>query len=159
MFKQKILYVMVFSGSLAFFGQSFASGSGHSHDHGHSHGHDGDSHGGHHEGMDSAGGGMHWSKLISKEQKKEVDRMHHELDDALKPLKEAEAEKQKELNELTIKDGMDQAKINQAIDELMAIKNKILRHRYAHLTEMRHILDDAQRKSYDAAILKRHEIK
>lgn len=101
----------------------------------------------------------HWAKTLSKKHKKMVDDMHHELNRILKPLKKDENQKQEELNRLTIKDEADLSKINAKIDELMAIKNKILRHRHAHLVEMRVILTDEQRVSYDKAVLKRDKIK
>lgn len=101
----------------------------------------------------------HWAKTLTKEQKADVDRMHHDLDSKLESIKADEALKQKELNLLTIKDDGDLSEINRKIDELMAVKNQILRARYAHLVEMRRALNAEQRESYDAAILKRSEIK
>lgn len=100
-----------------------------------------------------------WAKTLTKEQKKQVDEMHHELDAKQKVLKEEETLKQQQLNALTVMENADQAKINQAIDELMQVKNKILRNRYQHLVEMRVILTKEQKISYDEAIMKRDKIK
>lgn len=101
----------------------------------------------------------HWSKTLTEPQRTQVDRMHHALDRILEPLKANEEQAHKQLNRLTIKDDITQPEINQTIDKLMTIKNTILRHRHAHLVEMRMILTDEQRVSYDAALLKRREIK
>jgi len=101
----------------------------------------------------------HWRKNLNKKQKIDVDKMHHELDRKTKALKENEKQKQKQLNTLTINNKADQSAINKTIDELMAVKNKILRHRHEHLIEMRLILNNEQRVSYDEEILKRHKIR
>lgn len=101
----------------------------------------------------------HWAKSLNAEQKKTVDDMHHELDRMLEPLKADEKLKQQELNKLTVMDNTSLSEINNKIDELMSIKNQILRHRYGHLVEMRAILNDEQRISYDEAVMKRDQIK
>ncbi len=101
----------------------------------------------------------HWFTLLSKQQKEEVDRMHHQLHEDQEEFKKKENLKQDELNKLTIKEGVDLSGINNKIDELMAAKNRILRLRHEHLVEMRRILNVEQRVSYDAEILKRRKIK
>jgi len=100
-----------------------------------------------------------WAKTLTSKQKKSVDDMHHELDRSQKSLKEKEKQLQKELNRLTILDNADLLQIHSKIDALMAVKNEILRLRYAHLVEMRAILNKEQRISYDEAVLKRDKIK
>lgn len=100
-----------------------------------------------------------WAKTLTKDQKKAVDEMHHKLDMDQKPFKQKEQALQQALNELTVKDRADVSQINAKIDELMAVKNQILRLRYAHLVEMRAILTEKQRASYDASVLKRDKIK
>ena len=101
----------------------------------------------------------HWAKTLGKKTKKMVDDMHHKLDTELKPLKAEEKRALSELNQLTIMGVADLVKINQKIDELMSIRNRILRHRHAHLVEMRAILTDEQRVSYDKAVLERSKVK
>lgn len=100
-----------------------------------------------------------WAKTLTKEQKKAVDEMHHKLDRDQEPFKQKEKALQQSLNELAVKDNADISQINAKIDELMAAKNQILRLRYAHLVEMRAILTEKQRASYDASVLKRDKIK
>jgi len=100
-----------------------------------------------------------WAKTLTKDQKKAVDEMHHKLDKDQESFKLKEKALQQALNELTVKDNADLSQINARIDELMAVKNQILRLRYAHLVEMRAILTQKQRASYDASVLKRDKIK
>ena len=150
MLKYTIITHVLFTLFLGFNSIAFASDQGETHKK-----HEADN--SHHDHKD--GKTPHWAKSLSKKQKVNVDNMHHELDRLLEPLKENEKSKQKELNTLTIQDNVSLSKIYKAIDELMNIKNKILRNRHEHLIEMRQILNDEQRVSYDKAILKRHKIK
>ncbi|MDH5544429.1 MAG: periplasmic heavy metal sensor [Gammaproteobacteria bacterium] len=118
---------------------------------------------GHNHHNDEGGKSKHkmpaWAKTLTKAQKKAVDEMHHKLDKDQAPFKQQEKDLQHALNELTVKDNADPAQINAKIDELMAAKNQILRLRYAHLVEMRAILTEEQRPSYDASVLERDKIK
>jgi len=97
----------------------------------------------------------HWAKTLSDEQRVAVDKMHLKLDTQHSVLKAQAALLQKELNVITTKGGSDQAAIHAKIDDLMAVKAKIMKHRYDHLSEMRNALTEQQRISYDMAILKR----
>ncbi len=155
--KRLVLAVLLLTPTLGFYNLSVAS---EKHEHG--------SHGKHDTDKSKHGSSKkekahhfspHWAKTLSKKQKISVDQMHLDLDRKLAVLKAQETLKQKELNAQTISDKTKLSTINQKIDELMAIKNKILRHRQAHLIEMRQILTAEQRLSYDMAILKRSKIK
>lgn len=155
--KPIVLAILLLTPSLGFYNLSMAS---EKHEHG--------SHDKHATDKSKHGGAKkekahhftpHWAKTLSKKQKIAVDQMHLDLDRELAVLKAQETLKQKELNTQTIGDKTKLSTINQEIDELMAIKNKILRHRYAHLIEMRQILTAEQRLSYDMAILKRNKVK
>ncbi len=97
----------------------------------------------------------HWAASLGEAQKLKVDVMHLDLDRELVVLKAQEELVQKEINTLTARDGADAAAINAKIDELMAVKTKIMRARYAHILEMRAILTPAQRVSYDMDVLVR----
>ncbi len=101
----------------------------------------------------------HWAKTLSDEQRVAVDKMHLKLGTQHAVLKAQATLLQKELNVMTAKDGADQARIHSKIDELMAVKAGIMKHRYNHLTEMRDALTEQQRISYDMAILKREGAK
>ncbi len=101
----------------------------------------------------------HWAKTLSDEQRVAVDKMHLKLGTQHAVLKAQATLLQKELNVMTAKDGADQTVIHSKIDELMAIKAGIMKHRYDHLTEMRDALTEQQRISYDMAILKREGAK
>ncbi|KAF0191566.1 MAG: hypothetical protein FD165_1635 [Gammaproteobacteria bacterium] len=112
-----------------------------------------------HQDKKHSGGGHnfsgHWAASLDEAQKLKVDVMHLELDRDLVVLKAQEELVQKEINALTARDGADTAAINAKIDELMAVKTKIMRARYAHILEMRAILTTAQRVSYDMDVLAR----
>jgi len=101
----------------------------------------------------------HWAKTLSDEQRIAVDQMHLKLSTQHSVLKAQATLLQKELNVMTAKDGADQSAIHAKIDALMAIKAKIMKHRYDHLTEMRDALTEQQRISYDMSILKREGAK
>ena len=96
-------------------------------------------------------------QAVSK--KESIDHMHHELHDDQAPFKAKEALALKELNEMTILEGVSIEEVNAKIDELMAAKNQIMRLRYKHLIEMRAILTVEQKVGYDKAVLNRSEVK
>ncbi len=92
-------------------------------------------------------------------QKEAIDHMHHKLHDDHAPFKAKEAQTLKELNEMTIREGVRIEDVNAKIDELMAAKTQIMRLRYDHLIEMRTILTDDQKVGYDKNVLNRSEVK
>ena len=92
-------------------------------------------------------------------QKAAIDKMHHKLHDDQAPFKAKEAQALRELNEMTIREGVDMENINAKIDELMAAKKRIMRLRYDHLVEMRTILTDDQKVGYDKGVLSRSAVK
>jgi len=92
-------------------------------------------------------------------QKQAIDHMHHKLHDDQTPFKAKEAQALKELNEMTIRDGVRIEDVNAKIDELMAAKTQIMRLRYDHLIEMRTILTDDQKAGYDKNVLDRSAVK
>ncbi len=97
----------------------------------------------------------HWSKTLDDEQKRAIDEMHLRLDREIAPLKAEAALKEKELNVLVTRDSPDAAAVDARIDEIVSLKRRILKARYAHIVEMRALLDPAQRISYDMGVLKR----
>jgi len=92
-------------------------------------------------------------------QKEAIDHMHHKLHDDQAPFKAKEAQTLKELNEMTVREGVRIEDVNAKIDELMAAKKQIMRLRYDHLIEMRTILTDDQKVGYDKGVLNRSEVK
>lgn len=92
-------------------------------------------------------------------QKQAIDHMHHKLHDDQASFKTKEAQALKELNEMTIRDGVRIEDVNAKIDELMAAKTQIMRLRYDHLIEMRTILTDDQKAGYDKNVLNRSAVK
>ena len=93
------------------------------------------------------------------EQKEAIDHMHHQLEEDQAPYKEHEARAQRELNEMTIREDVELDEVYAKIDELMAVRNQILRLRYEHLIEMRKVLNEEQRVDYDKRVLQRSEIR
>ena len=91
-------------------------------------------------------------------QKQAIDHMHHKLHDDQASFKTKEAQALKELNEMTILDGVRIEDVNAKIDELMAAKTQIMRLRYDHLIEMRTILTDDQKAGYDKNVLHRSAV-
>jgi len=100
-----------------------------------------------------------WSKTLSKEQRVAVDKMHLDLNRQHAVLKAKATLLQKELNVMTAQEEAKQSAIHAKIDKLMALKAKIMKLRYDHLSEMRAALTEQQRISYDMAILKREGAK
>ncbi len=101
----------------------------------------------------------HWSKTLSDQQKRAIDEMHLRLGRELAPLKAEVALKEKALNVLVTQDAPDAQAVGARIDEIVALKRRILKARYAHIVEMRKALDPEQRISYDMAVLRRSGIK
>ena len=91
-------------------------------------------------------------------QKQAIDHMHHKLHDDQASFKTKEAQALKELNEMTILDGVRIEDVNAKIDELMAAKTQIMRLRYDQLIEMRTILTDDQKAGYDKNVLNRSAV-
>ena len=92
-------------------------------------------------------------------QKEAIDHMHHKLHDDQAPFKAKELQALKELNEMTIREGVRIEDANAKIDELMEAKTQIMRLRYGHLVEMRTILTDEQKVGYDKGVLNRTAVK
>ena len=92
-------------------------------------------------------------------QKKAIDQMHLKLHDDQAPFKAKEKQALKELNDMTIREGVGIEDVNAKIDELIAAKAQIMRLRYGHLVEMRTILTDEQKIGYDKGVLSRSAVK
>ncbi len=88
-----------------------------------------------------------------------IDHMHHKLHDDQAPFKAKEVQALKELNEMTVREGVSIEDVNAKIDELMEAKTQIMRLRYEHLIEMRTILTDDQKVGYDKGVLNRSAVK
>ena len=93
------------------------------------------------------------------DQKAAIDAMHHTLHDDQAAYKAAEAQALKELNEMTVQEGVKIDELNAKIDALMAAKLQIMRLRYGHLVEMRAILTDEQKVAYDKGVLSRTAVR
>ena len=93
------------------------------------------------------------------DQKAAIEAMHHKLHDDQAAYKAAEAQALKELNEMTVQEGVKTDELNAKIDELMAAQLQIMRLRYGHLVEIRAILTDEQKVGYDKGVLSRTAVR
>ena len=100
-----------------------------------------------------------WMHTLSDEQKVAIDKMHLEVAKVEKLLRAQMKATKMELNLLAVTDSPDMDAINKKIDEVAALKTKIMRNRFAHIVEMREALTPQQRVSYDMSVLKRDERK
>jgi len=91
----------------------------------------------------------HWAKTLSDKQKLLVDRMHVDVAKQLTVLKAQKQVKKAELENVIVNDQYDQAAAYALIDEMAKIKAKMLKVRYDHVAEMRTVLTEEQRLSYD----------
>ena len=97
----------------------------------------------------------HWAKTLSDDQKKQVDLMHLNLNRDRFVLRAELEMNQAKLNNLAAQDKADKAAITKQIDEVLATRRQMMVKRYEHLAEMRSILNEDQRLSYDMGILGR----
>lgn len=94
-----------------------------------------------------------WAETLTDKQKVAVDKMHLDVDRKEKLLRAKMRTADMELRELSIQDNADMKAINKKIDEIVGYRAEIMRNRYAHIVEMREILTEQQRISYDMGVL------
>ncbi len=96
----------------------------------------------------------HWAKTLTDEQKVSVDKMHL-LVDQVEAVQRAKMKMLKaELDVLATKESSSNIVLYAKIDEILAVKQIIMRTRYDHIVEMRAELTELQRISYDMGLLK-----
>ena len=120
-------------------------------------------HGGQHKGHNAKQGkkskkggtfSPHWAKTLTDEQKISFDKMHL-LVGQFEAVQRAKMKMLKaELNVLAAKPA-NKSTIYAKIDEILAVKQGIMRNRFDHIAEMRAELTEQQRISYDMGLLKR----
>lgn len=59
------------------------------------------------------------------------------------------------MNNLVVKDNPDTKAIHRKIDEVLELKRKVMRTKYDHMIEMRNMLTQDQRISFDMGLLER----
>ena len=96
-----------------------------------------------------------WSDTLTDKQKKLSDQLHVKLKTDTVSLKAQIDLKKTDLNLLIIQDKADMEAINRTIDETLDIKRELMRIKAAHKIEMRDILTEAQRISFDMGLLKK----
>ena len=95
----------------------------------------------------------HWAKTLTDEQKISFDKMHLKVGQ-LEAVQRAKMKMlQSELNVLVATKPTAKSAIYSKIDEILAVKKRIMRNRYDHIAEMRTELTDQQKISYDMDLL------
>jgi len=125
-------------------------------------------HGG--KGMQSGGGrhggghgphifGTSWKDSLTKEQALQIDKLH------LKKQKEGSVIKAKlkvakmEMAILLVEDKPDQSKIDKKVKEILELKSKKMKLKNAHVIDMRKLLTEEQRVSFDIKVLSKAKSK
>ncbi|MDJ0890184.1 MAG: periplasmic heavy metal sensor [Gammaproteobacteria bacterium] len=119
-------------------------------------------HGGHHGHAAHHGKklfGPHWRTTLSPEQANELDRLRVEHAKRKMPLKAKAKAIKLELTALATADEPGTSTMDARIDELLAVKGEMLKHKYAHIAAMRKVLTPEQRVSFDMDVLKRSKQK
>ncbi len=99
--------------------------------------------------------GPHWKTTLSPEQAKELDRLRVEYKKLKMPLKGKAKAIKLELAVLATADEPDTEAVNARIDDLLALKQEMMRHKYTHIAAKRRLLTPEQRVSFDMDVLKR----
>ncbi|MEW8034065.1 MAG: periplasmic heavy metal sensor [Candidatus Thiodiazotropha endolucinida] len=133
---------------MAGYGKHMGSDRGGMH-HGHHYGHHG-----HHSKLLSP----HWKTTLTPEQRYRIDKMHLDFTKAKMTLKSKVKALKTELAILSTADQPDSAAIDSKIEELLDVKKNIMRIRYSHIVNMRSVLNNEQRLSYDLDVLKRAKL-
>jgi len=94
-----------------------------------------------------------WKDTLTNEQRAKIDKMHLALKKTMSVLKARLELKEVELKNLALDDSPDMNAINKKIDEMMAVKTEMKKHKYAHMVEMRAALTPEQRASFDMGVL------
>lgn len=99
--------------------------------------------------------GAHWTDALSEQQRKQIDKMHLELGKKTSTLKARIKLAKVELAITVTKDKPNKNTINKKIDEILEFKRQKMYLKYAHITEMRKILNEDQRVSFDMSVLEK----
>lgn len=101
--------------------------------------------------------GMGWMSTLTHEQRMRLNQMHLELKKTLLPLKAAKAAKKAELSLLLTQDKPDRKAIHRKIQEIAALKQKMMEKKMAHKLEVREMLTPDQRRLFDMHLLRNAE--
>lgn len=97
--------------------------------------------------------GENWKNTLDDTQMIECNKLHLALKRKIKPLSAALEVKLVELNNLVTQDNADKQILRDKIREIIEIKQIIMEEKYAHKIEMRNILNESQKVSFDLGIL------
>lgn len=99
--------------------------------------------------------GAHWKGTLSEQQRKQIDKMHLELSKKTATLKARIKLAKVELAITVTKDKAKKSNVNKKIDEVLELKRQKMYLKYAHIIEMRKVLKEDQRVSFDMAVLEK----
>ena len=97
--------------------------------------------------------GPHWKGTLTAEQRAQIDQMHVLFAKAKAPVKARVKALKADLALLITGDMPDSALIEKKINELLAMKKRIMQMRYVHIADMRSVLTVEQRASFDMDVL------
>jgi len=124
------------------------------HEHGHGHG----THMG--MGMGAHGGGhmfgAPWMATLTPEQRAKIDALHLQLAKKQAPLEAKKHALKVELKLLILTDKPDRKAIDKKIDELVTVKSRFMRNKIGHKIDMRALLTDEQRVSFDLGMMRKY---
>ncbi len=111
-----------------------------------------------HHGASSKHGGAHffgkpWKDTLTKEQTLQIDKMHLKLMKETSVIKAKIAAAKLEMAILLIDDSPSQSKINKKVNEISELSQKKMTLRNAHVVDMRKVLNEEQRVSFDGKVL------
>ena len=119
------------------------------------------------EHMATAGHDMHdkgihtfsppWMATLNDQQKLKIDKMHLALSKKQATLKMKKKMLKSELKLLVIEDKANMSAIDKKIDEIASISRDMMKNRYSHMVEMRSVLTDEQRVTFDLGVLQKKD--
>jgi len=120
--------------------------------------------GGHHggkgmrHGSSGHGGGSHifgtpWKDTLTKEQALQIDKMHLKLHKKTTVVKAKIKVAKLEMAILVIEDSPSQSKIDKKVKQITELKQQKMKLHNAHVIEMRKVLTEEQRVTFDSKVL------
>jgi Spy/CpxP family protein refolding chaperone len=106
-------------------------------------------------GKDGHHGGSHWKQSLTKAQRDKLAAMKLDLMKKKLPIKAKMKVVKTDLALLAIADKPDMKAIDKKIDELTALKNQVMKVKYAHKVAVRKELTPEQRVMFDIDMLRK----
>jgi Spy/CpxP family protein refolding chaperone len=115
----------------------------------------------HHQGSGKGGGyghgphifGTPWKESLTKEQALQIDKLHLKLQKEKSVIKAKIKVAKMEMAVLLIEDKPNQSKIDKKVKEIVDLKQQKMTLHNAHVIDMRKVLTEEQRVSFDMMVL------